>query len=642
MKKNKSIDILLPCYNEEKTIREQIKRIKKIIKNKKYNYNIVVCDNNSSDNSRKIARDEKVKVLIEKEQGYGATLLNEINKSKSEYIVMLDCDLSYNEKHIPNLIAQLESGYDLVIGNRFNGNIEKGAMPILHRFGSKMLTEYANLLFRTPSHDYHCGLRAFKREKILECNLETKGFEFASEMIIKAKLNKLKIKEIPTDLFVDGRDGPPHLKTIKDGYRHFKLINKIKFDNSYFFRYVTTFLLFFLLLFCFSFITALIPHKVIEKNSSESINQLNIKFGRFMTLPPYAGYERYGDVRNFTMIYYEDEKHPVKSLIEKKYPKECDEELYNCSKIIKKNNLEMINYSRYWQGQSSLLKILAIFFDIKIINIISLCILIILFILTFVNLWKKDKLFSIAFFLASLSINIFYTSTSFQYVIVFLIMLIGVNIIIKMYDKKSKYIDIFFLIIGILTCYFDFLTCETLTLTMPLLVYFYLKIKYKEKITYKELFKYCILWLIGYAGMFFSKWIITYIYLGNTFIDSLKENLFFKISDDRVIKIYNNPWYSITQNIRPVFPFVFIKNGTLMLLGIMICIYLYSIFYKKQYRLLSLICLIPITRFLILVSHSSTLPYMTYRAILPTTTLLIIVFYDIIHIVKVDDDNEKT
>ena len=88
--------------------------------------------------------------------------------------------------------------------------------------------------------------------------------------------------------------------------------------------------------------------------------------------------------------------------------------------------------------------------------------------------------------------------------------------------------------------------------------------------------------------------------------------------------------------------FVFIKNGTLMLLGIMICIYLYSIFYKKQYRLLSLICLIPITRFLILVSHSSTLPYMTYRAILPTTTLLIIVFYDIIHIVKVDDDNEKT
>ena len=640
MKNKKKIDILLPCYNEESTIVECIRKIKKVMEKEKYNYQIVVCDNDSTDNSRTLAKKEKVKVLVEKQKGYGATLLNGINKSKAEYIVMLDSDLSYNERDIPKLLKELDNN-DFVIGNRFKGTIEKKAMPITHRYGSRFLTEYANLLFRTPSHDYHCGLRAFKRDKILECNLETKGFELASEMIIKAKLNKLKIKEITTDLFVDGRDGPPHLKAIKDGYRHFKLINKIKFDNLYFFRYVTTFLLFFLLLFCFSFITALIPHKVIEKNSSESIKQLNIKFGRFMTLPPYAGYERYGDVRNFTMIYYEDEKHPVKSLIEKKYPKECDEELYNCSKIIKKNNLEMINYSRYWQGQSSLLKILSIFFDIKIINIISLFLLIILFILTFVNLWKKDKLFSIAFFLASLSINMFYTSTSFQYVVVFLIMLIGVNLIIKMYDKKSKYIDIFFLIIGMLTCYFDFLTCETLTLTMPLLVYFYLKIKSKEKNTYKDFFKYCILWLIGYTGMFFSKWLISYIYLGNTFIDSLKENLQFKIADERVIKIYNNPWYSITQNIRPIFPFVFIKNGALMLLIILLIVYTYGFIYKRKYMTLYLISLVPIIRFLVLVSHSSTLPFMTYRAILPTLTVSILVIYDIINNVRISDKDEE-
>ena len=232
MIKKKKVDILLPCYNEEKTLGECIKRIHNVMnKQKKYNYNIVVCVNNSKDSSRDIAKSNNAKVLVETKKGYGATLLNGIHNSSADYLVMLDSDLSYNEKDIPRFLEKLENGYDLVIGNRFKGTIEKGAMPFSHRYGSRLLTMYANLLFRTPSHDYHSGLRAFKRDEILKCNLCSTGFEFATEMIIKAKINHLKIEEISTDLFCDGRDKPPHLKTIRDGLRHFFLINKVKIKN---------------------------------------------------------------------------------------------------------------------------------------------------------------------------------------------------------------------------------------------------------------------------------------------------------------------------------------------------------------------------------------------------------------------------
>ena len=148
--KTRKVDILLPCYNEEKTIKECIKRIKKVISNEKDEYRIVVCDNNSTDSSVKIAKSQNVKVLIEKEKGYGATLINGIVNSRADYIVILDSDLSYNEKDIPLMVSMLDN-YDLVIGNRFKGNIQKSAMPISHRYGSRLLTEIANIFYASYS-----------------------------------------------------------------------------------------------------------------------------------------------------------------------------------------------------------------------------------------------------------------------------------------------------------------------------------------------------------------------------------------------------------------------------------------------------------------------------------------------------------
>ncbi len=224
----KKVDILLPCYNEEKVIGECINRIKKVIKkDKRYDYSIVVCDNNSDDKSREITSKKRVKVLVEEERGYGATILNGIKNSKADYIITLDCDLSYDETDIPMFIEELDNGYDVVIGNRYKGGIKKGAMSLSHKIGVKLLTGYANLLFHTKSHDFHCGIRAFRRDKINKCNLEAKDFSWTTEMTVKAKLNKLKIKEVPTKLFPDGRGRKAYLRTFKDGSIAFNLSTKL-------------------------------------------------------------------------------------------------------------------------------------------------------------------------------------------------------------------------------------------------------------------------------------------------------------------------------------------------------------------------------------------------------------------------------
>jgi len=630
----KLITILLPCLNEEKTLDKCIKMIKKTMNNSKYkkDYSILVCDNGSTDNSINICKKNRVEYTICNNKGYGNTLLNGINISNSKYLVMLDSDLSYDEKDIPMFIDKLEDGYDFVIGNRFKGTIERNAMPISHSIGSRILTEYGNILFQTKSHDYHCGLRAFNREKVLNCNLNSTGFEFASEMIIKAKINKLKMIEVPTNLFKDGRDRPPYLKAIKDGIRHFNLITKVKFNNSIIFRYFTTFIIVILFFLITLFLTNLIPHKYISNNSQKSIIQLTNYFNITRdTAKDYSKFEEQGDLKNFAMIYASDSNHPIKSMIEMNYPIEC-EHVQTCY-LISNHSPQLINYSRYWHGQTTILKPLTIFFDIKIINNIMMTLFIVLFTYTLIMLFKTDKLFSIAFFLASLSINIFFVPKSFQYLLVFIIMLIGMNIIRKLYNNKSKNIDIFFLIIGMFTCFYDFLTVETITLTMPLLFYLYLKIKNKEKISYKEIIKYITLWGIGYVGTFLTKWFIDILHYG--------PDILYEIMYDASLRTWNSSnhamdvQFSVINNFIPIIPFVYINNGHFIFIVLLIVLLLLDIIITKKYNYLHFIILIPIIRYLVLTFHSSNLYFFTYRALLPIIILAIIILYDTIKIIIV-------
>jgi hypothetical protein len=138
---------------------------------------------------------------------------------------MGDADDSYNFSNLMPFVEKLREGYDLVMGNRFAGGIAKNAMPKLHKYlGNPVLSFIGRLFFNSKIKDFHCGLRGYNREKILSLNLQTIGMEYASEMIVKATLNKLKITEVPTTLDKDGRSRPPHLRSFRDGWRHLKFL----------------------------------------------------------------------------------------------------------------------------------------------------------------------------------------------------------------------------------------------------------------------------------------------------------------------------------------------------------------------------------------------------------------------------------
>ncbi len=148
-----------------------------------------------------------------------------IAAARGKYVVMGDADDSYDFTHVPRFLEKLHAGYDLVMGNRFLGGIQPGAMPPLHRYlGNPVLSGIGRLFFHSPCRDFHCGLRAFSKNAIERLDLQTTGMEFASEMVVKATLYGLRIGEVPTTLSPDGRSRPPHLRSWRDGWRHLRFL----------------------------------------------------------------------------------------------------------------------------------------------------------------------------------------------------------------------------------------------------------------------------------------------------------------------------------------------------------------------------------------------------------------------------------
>jgi len=186
---------------------------------------VIIADNGSTDGSQQIATDLGARVIPVRTRGYGSALRGGIAAARGKYVIMGDADDSYDFTAIEVFIKKLREGYDLVMGNRFQGGIKPGAMPPLHRFlGNPVLSWIGHLFFKCPVGDFHCGLRAFRREAIEKIELQTQGMEFASEMVVKATLFNLRIAEVPTVLSQDGRDRPPHLRTWRDGWRHLRFL----------------------------------------------------------------------------------------------------------------------------------------------------------------------------------------------------------------------------------------------------------------------------------------------------------------------------------------------------------------------------------------------------------------------------------
>mgnify|MGYP002538646000 FL=1 len=217
--------ILMPCLNEEKTLAECIRQAKQGAEALNLSYEILIADNGSTDNSCRIAENEGARVVLISEKGYGNALIGGINAAKGKYIIMGDCDLSYDFTALSGFVNGLRDGAALVMGNRFKGKIEKGTMPFSHRYiGVPILSLAGRLRYKTNVGDFHCGIRAFDREKALALGLCCSGMEFATEIIGKFALTGARIDEIPADLRCDGRNGKSHLRSIRDGLRHLKLM----------------------------------------------------------------------------------------------------------------------------------------------------------------------------------------------------------------------------------------------------------------------------------------------------------------------------------------------------------------------------------------------------------------------------------
>ncbi len=221
----KELTILMPCLNEAETIGTCIKRAKELLEKYKIDGEVLVSDNGSTDGSQEIARSLGARVVDCPVRGYGAALQYGIEHADSKYILMGDSDDSYHFDEAFPMVERLRQGYDVCMGTRLKGRIMPGAMPWQNRYiGNPVLTAIGRLFFKINVSDFHCGMRAFRRDKVLALNLVTTGMEWASEMIIKSRLAGLKMTEVPITLYKDGRSRPPHLRRWRDGWRHLRFM----------------------------------------------------------------------------------------------------------------------------------------------------------------------------------------------------------------------------------------------------------------------------------------------------------------------------------------------------------------------------------------------------------------------------------
>ena len=223
--KSLELSIVMPCLNEAETLATCIEKAQWYLQEYRVAGEVIIADNGSIDGSQQIALNSGARVVNVEAKGYGSALLGGISAAQGQYIIMGDADNSYDFSRLNLFLEKLRDGYDLVMGNRFRGGIKSGAMPILHKYlGNPVLTWLGKLFFASSCSDFHCGLRGFRKQAIIELNLCTIGMEFASEMVVKATLNRLKITEVPTTLSPDGRSRKPHLRTWRDGWRHLRFL----------------------------------------------------------------------------------------------------------------------------------------------------------------------------------------------------------------------------------------------------------------------------------------------------------------------------------------------------------------------------------------------------------------------------------
>lgn len=216
------VSVVIPCLNEAENIELCVTTARQVLESNGFDGEVLVVDNASEDDSATLAAAAGARVVSEPRRGYGSAYLAGFAAARGRYIVMADADLTYDFNEIPRFVSELEAGAELVMGDRMD-NIQPGAMPWLHRYiGNPILTGLLNLFFRTGVKDAHCGMRALRTEVLPRLDLRTTGMEFASEMVIRASKQKLRIAEFPIEYHPRG--GESKLSSFRDGWRHLRFL----------------------------------------------------------------------------------------------------------------------------------------------------------------------------------------------------------------------------------------------------------------------------------------------------------------------------------------------------------------------------------------------------------------------------------
>jgi hypothetical protein len=219
------VSVVMPCLNEARTVGRCVAKAVRALEELGVRGEVIVADNGSGDGSQVLASEQGARVVPVGQRGYGSALQGGIAAARGQFVIMGDADDSYDFSNIKPFIERLRAGDELVMGNRFRGGIKRGAMPPLHQyFGNPLMTGLLNLFFRSPIGDAQCGLRGFRKDAYTKLKLNTPGMEFASEMVVKACINRLKIGEVPVVLHPDGRDRPPHMRSFRDGWRNLRFM----------------------------------------------------------------------------------------------------------------------------------------------------------------------------------------------------------------------------------------------------------------------------------------------------------------------------------------------------------------------------------------------------------------------------------
>ena len=637
------LSVVMPCLNEARTIKQCIKDAQAFMRRKDVNGEIIVVDNGSTDDSAKIAKVCGARVIAEKRHGYGRALRTGFEAARGEFIIMGDCDRTYDFAHMSRMWKRMQT-CDLVVGDRFKANLEKGAMSLSHNLGVKALSWLGRLRFKTDVYDFHCGIRGMRRAAIEKLKFHTTGMEFATEMIAEAARNGLKIKQVPVDYRNSIKGRRPKLNTIRDGFRHldYILVGTMKPFWREFWRLAGILIASAGLGLGLLWGVAQIPRAAIHEQVQESTDYYLSQD----TMKP----DLVGDLYSTKADYYADSiwlsmaygyDGSLRSVIESKYAYLDDESQDFNNQLQLDGELEVNKpYFRYWHGAIAWVRPLLVFLNVRQIYAFCGVALMLLFAVIIGMLCKHKEYAAAGIFVLSMLIGGgFLAWISLEYIQVFFVMsVVSILAMRVVWKDERNCLPYLFFASGIVVNYLDFLTAETLTLTVPLLLVLWLdRKKLMKERSFKSVLKMMLYWAIGYVLMWVAKWLIAWIALGGGVWSDVGNQMgvrSYKLEEGfNFVQMISSAAHS---NVGGLFPLCF---GDIfeLLTAIMISAMLLIACLKSKKDLdwfwivaVILVGIVPILRGSVTIAHLVRHFFFTYRALAGTVMAFLMIFVNAI------------